>query len=199
MRIRCREYVSLAVIGIYRYRCGEGLRHAEAVLTIRPATVEDAEEIAGVHVRAWQVGYRGLLADDYLDGLQAKDRMRRYTFGLTGPDHPATSVAIAEGALCGMVTTGLCRDEDAPESGEVYALYVDPARWGSGVGRLLIAEARASLRSQGLLDARLWMLAGNERGHRFYSADGWHMDGQRRQAEVWGVWVDEVLFHRRLT
>ena len=31
--------------------------------------------MVGVHVRSWQVAYRGLFPDDYLDGLRAEDRL----------------------------------------------------------------------------------------------------------------------------
>jgi hypothetical protein len=34
--------------------------------------------VALVHVRAWQVGYRNLLPDEYLDGLWPEERARRY-------------------------------------------------------------------------------------------------------------------------
>ena len=36
--------------------------------------------VARVHVRSWQVGYRGLLPDAYLDGLRAEERAERYNF-----------------------------------------------------------------------------------------------------------------------
>ena len=38
---------------------------------LRPAEPDDAMEVARVHVRSWQAGYRGLLPDAYLDGLRA--------------------------------------------------------------------------------------------------------------------------------
>lgn len=154
--------------------------------------------MAGVHVRSWQVGYRGLFPDDYLDGLRAEDRMARYTFGDVRPDGPATLVAVVDAAICGFATTGPSRDEDAAGGGEVYALYVDPQHWGRGIGRSLMAEARAQLSRQGLAKAVLWVLAGNERAQRFYRADGWQSDGHRRQEYVWGALVDEVRFRRCL-
>ena len=40
-----------------------------ARMEIRLATPDDALVVAGVHVWSWQVGYRGLLDDDLLDGL----------------------------------------------------------------------------------------------------------------------------------
>ena len=39
------------------------------MMTVREAQPRDAAEVAGVHVRSWQVAYRGLFPDDYLDGL----------------------------------------------------------------------------------------------------------------------------------
>jgi hypothetical protein len=44
------------------------------VETVRPARPDDALPVAGVHVRSWQAAYRGLLPDDYLDGLRAEER-----------------------------------------------------------------------------------------------------------------------------
>ena len=168
------------------------------MLSLRPARPEDAAAVAGVHVRSWQVAYRGLLPDEYLDGLRPDDRVSHYTFGATDVGVPATVVAVEDGTICGFVTTGLCRDADEPGTGEVLALYVDPSRWGSGVGARLLAEARERLGQLGFTRALLWVLVGNDRAQRFYRIDGWWPDGGRRSAEVWGVVVDEVRLRRSL-
>ncbi|MBA8825603.1 ribosomal protein S18 acetylase RimI-like enzyme [Saccharopolyspora lacisalsi] len=163
---------------------------------MRDAEPEDAAEVARVHVRAWQVGYRGLLPDEYLGGLRLEDRTRRYTFGDTRPDQPATIVAVLDGRILGFATTGPSRDEDVPGSGEVYAIYVSPQTWGRGIGGTLLIEARARLLARGFTEAVLWVLAGNERAQRCYRADGWHRDGHRREEDVGGV-PTEVVRHRR--
>jgi hypothetical protein len=46
------------------------------------------------------------LPDAYLDGLRPEDRAARYAFDRAGPRHPATIVAIADGAIPGFATTG---------------------------------------------------------------------------------------------
>jgi ribosomal protein S18 acetylase RimI-like enzyme len=69
---------------------------------------------------------------------------------------------------------------------------------GRGIGRSLIAHARARLSRQGFAEAVLWVHAGNDRAHRFYRADGWQPDGHQRQEYVWGVLADEVRYHRWL-
>jgi len=173
-------------------------RENKQVLSVRAARREDAAEVAGVHVRSWQAAYRGLLPNEYLDGLRPEDRMTRYTLGATEPGQPSTIVAVERGAICGFATTGTTRDTDVPAVGEVYAVYVDPEGWGRGIGRLLMAEARARLGRQGFTEAVLWVLLGNARAEHFYRADGWLPDGQRREEAVWGVCVDEVRYRRHI-
>jgi ribosomal protein S18 acetylase RimI-like enzyme len=171
------------------------------VLTLRSARPEDAADVAAVHVRSWQVAYRGLLPDDYLAGLRPEDRMDRYTFGSTDPDAPWTTVAVDNDLICGFATTGPCRDGDADAgaTGELFALYVDPGMWGVGVGRRLMEEARAQLVRRRFTEGVLWVLVGNDRAQRFYDIDGWVPDDGRRTEEIWGVRVDEIRYRRHLS
>jgi hypothetical protein len=103
---------------------------------IRPARPEDGADVARVHVRAWQVGYRGLLPDAYLDGLRPEDRVARYTFGVVDPMRPTTLVAVDAGIILGFATTGPSPDPDMPATRELMALHVDPDRWRRGLGRV---------------------------------------------------------------
>jgi hypothetical protein len=88
-------------------------------MLLRAARPDDAEAVAGVHVRSWQVAYRGLLPDDYLDGLRAEDRAARYTFAERDLQRPETIVAIERGTVCGFATTGPCPDDDRLGAGEL--------------------------------------------------------------------------------
>jgi ribosomal protein S18 acetylase RimI-like enzyme len=189
------------------------------VLRVRLARPGDEAEVAGVHVRSWQVGYRGLLPERYLQGLRAEDRRDRYVFASPRPEvvttlGPVTTVAVEDGVICGFVTTGPSPDArvsadvadvpgvadvpDVPGRGDVLALYVDPDAWGRGVGRRLMAEARRTLGDGGFAEAVLWVLVGNDRAQRFYRADGWRPDDRRRNVEVWGIAVEEIRYRRRL-
>jgi GNAT superfamily N-acetyltransferase len=168
------------------------------VMTVRRAQPRDAEAVAGVHVRSWQVGYGGLLPAEYLEALRPEDRMGRYQFDAPDPDLPFTVVAVEDDVIHGFATTGPARDVDALGCGELLALYVDPGAWGRGVGRRLMSEARAELGRRGFSEAILWVLVGNERAERFYVADGWVADDVGRRDEIWGVAVDEVRYRRPL-
>jgi ribosomal protein S18 acetylase RimI-like enzyme len=168
------------------------------VLSVRDAQPADALAVAEVHVRSWQRGYRGLMPDDYLDGLRAEERAARYVFGRPRSDHPSTLVAVEDEAVRGFATIGTAGEGSGSETGELLALYVDPCHWGRGIGRRLILEARERLVERGFDEAILWVLAGNARAERFYRADGWIPDGGRRQQDVWGITADEIRYRRSL-
>lgn len=165
------------------------------MLTVRQAVPGDAMAVAVVHVRSWQVGYRGLVPDQVLDRMAPEDRVARYDFGPERSGGPLTLVAVDGEALCGFATIGPAR---SGTPGELWALYVDPDRWRLGVGRLLIEQARTRLVQRGFKEAILWVMAGNERAERFYRSDGWTPDGGRKRDEHWGVLVDELRYRRDL-
>lgn len=167
-------------------------------IQIRPARPADADDVAAVHVRSWQVGYRSLLPADYLAGLRPDDRAWRYTFDDHDPAWPVTLVAVRDGTVVGFATTGPCSDQDPEAAGELMALYVDPPSWGTGTGRALITAARERLVDQAFTRAVLWVLAGNDRAERFYRNDGWTYDGGRRHDRVWGIDVEELRYARAL-
>ena len=155
-------------------------------MQLRRARVGDEHAVADVHVRSWQVGYRGLMADDYLDNLRPEDRADRYTFDV---DDPLTIVAVTD-RIRGFATI-------SPGAGELRALYVDPEAWGSGLGRALIVEAERRLAHHHAA-ATLWVLTGNTRARRFYEAAGWRPDGTERRDRVLGAALDEVAYRKTL-
>lgn len=149
-----------------------------------------------LHVRAWQVAYRGLLPDAHLDALDARERAARYDFDAGA--ELRTTLALAGDVLCGFVTTGPCRDADRAGVGELCALHVAPDRWGTGVGRVLIEAARAPLAQVGFADASLWVLTSNARARRFYEIDGWAPDGASQVGHFAGGSATELRYHRKL-
>nr|WP_228047558.1 GNAT family N-acetyltransferase [Saccharopolyspora sp. HNM0983] len=156
------------------------------------AAPADARAVARLHVRAWQVAYRGLLPDEHLDSLSVEQRAARYRFG-SGP--LTTALARESGDLLGFVTFGPAGDEAG--AGQVHALYVDPAAWRRGTGAALLEHAQNRLRAAGFGAAMLWVLAANDRARSFYARHGWRPDGGRRTECLGGRAVDEVRHRRR--
>jgi GNAT superfamily N-acetyltransferase len=150
------------------------------VTEVRAADPADAYEVALVQLRSWRSAYRGLIAQDFLDGLAPEFFADRYTFGRVGLRMPSTLVAVDGATILGLATTGLCRDGGFPNFGELMAIYVDPAHLRRGVGSSLLAAARERLRVVGVAGALLWVLHGNTAARKFYERDGWRFDGTCR-------------------
>ena len=163
---------------------------------IRPATPDDAEAIATVHVRAWQGAYRGLMPQDYLDRIDLIARVARWHEILARP----SDVFVAETAdrtILGFTGLSPSRDEDGDPAttGEVQAIYLTPDAWGQGTGRQLMAAAVARLASKGYTRATLWVLGTNARARRFYEAAGWTTDGATKDDDRHGFPITESATH----
>lgn len=155
-------------------------------MRIREAEPADAKAIAEVHVRSWQTAYRGQLSDDYLDGLSVDERLEQHRRSLEEPRAEwRTWVADEDGTVAGFAVTGPSEDADAePSTGEVYAIYLEPGRVGTGLGRTLFEHALADLRERGFSAVTLWVLESNERARRFYEVAGWRADGTKTNERV---------------
>lgn len=168
---------------------------------VRAASRSDAEAMGDLHVRAWQHGYRGMMPDDYLDGLRPHDRIEMWRDRL-GRDDELSPVLVAEldGAVAGFAALGRARDEPAADRapGELYALNVDPQVWGRSVGRSLLVAATRALTGLGYLDAILWVVRDNARARRLYESEGWAHDGGVVTEETFGVTVTEVRYTKSL-
>src|SRR3954451_14011406 len=111
----------------YAASASPGYGHALTSTRVRQAKVLDAADIAAVHVRSWQVGYRGLLPDELLDGLSIEARTRDWTRWLDAADDAGlTLVGQADGHTVGFCSVATpSRDPDAgARTAEIGALYV---------------------------------------------------------------------------
>ncbi|MGZ4541139.1 MAG: N-acetyltransferase family protein [Blastococcus sp.] len=171
-------------------------------MRIRPATIDDAHALAAVHIASCQGAYRGLLPDDYLDGLRVDRWQARWEQSLTANAWPVRGALLAEsggGETVGFVDLVPSRDGDAAAAtGEVTSLYVVPEHWGAGIGRALMTGAVDRLREAGFAQATLWVLRDNTRARRFYELAGWATDGTQKDAVVAGVPVTEIRYRRGL-
>ncbi|MBE1487933.1 ribosomal protein S18 acetylase RimI-like enzyme [Plantactinospora soyae] len=166
------------------------------MVSIRSEDPDDALAVAGVHVRTWQAGYAGIMPDEVLARLNVTAwAQRRRELGTAEPDHPfRTLVAESDtgtdaATVLGFATVGPYRRDQDPDRldhryGEILGIYVEPARWGAGIGRRLLTAAVAELTGQGQTELRLWVLADNGRARRFYERAGLVADGERSTYEV---------------
>ncbi|MDP9166114.1 MAG: GNAT family N-acetyltransferase [Actinomycetota bacterium] len=163
---------------------------------IRRATSADIAALSRVHLAGWQVGYRGLLPDSYLDNLSVSDNERRWGEWLAQGGR--TLVAERASTVFAFSSVGLVSDDDDadPATGELRALYADPAAWGTGAGRAVHDAALAALRAAGSTQATLWTFPTNARAIAFYERQGWLPDGVRKADTSRGFRLEEIRFRR---
>jgi len=163
-------------------------------VTIRRATVDDADAIATVHIASWRGAYAGIVPDAYLASLDVERRSELWLKSLSeGVAH--TWIASDRGRTLGFATLGPARDEDA-EAGdlELYAIYLDPEAWGRGVARDLMRTVLGEVRPG--VPVSLWVIADNDRARHFYRRHGFQTDGVERREDIGGADITEVRFRR---
>jgi ribosomal protein S18 acetylase RimI-like enzyme len=165
---------------------------------IRIAEPSDAREIAEVHVRGWQWGYRDVLPAEVLDSLSVERREQGWKEILTSlPAGAGVLAAVRKQRIVGFAGVGPCRDEDAPDgTGELSSLYIEEDVAGTGVGRALMTAAVDYARNSGYRELSLWVLERNARARRFYEAAGLRPDGSTKAEmhPVVPVLLEEVRY-----
>jgi GNAT superfamily N-acetyltransferase len=106
---------------------------------IRQATTSDIGDVARVHVAAWDAAKEGLDLTTRRTLEDREDLWARFLDAGRG----ALWLAEAEGGVVGFCAIGPSRDEDRAGESEIYTLYVDPHRWGRGIGSALMSQARS--------------------------------------------------------
>jgi len=168
-------------------------------IRIRPAADLDVPAMAVLHVRAWQVAYRGQLPDALLDGLSVSKRERDWRQIVQRQSHGPEVATIAD------VVVGFCdlvpaRDAaGAGDVGEIAAIYIDPVRWGVGVGRALLESGIERALRLGYRALTLWVLSTNNPARLFYERLGFAPDGESKRLDRPTFSVEEVRYRRALT
>jgi ribosomal protein S18 acetylase RimI-like enzyme len=139
-----------------------------SALTVRPATVDDAEGIARVHMQAWRETYSKLVEPGELDELSVERRAERWRQNLGA--ELQVWVAEAGGEILGFAAART-RDEESVRPRELEAIYLLADHHGSGVGQALLDAAI------GDAPAFLFVARDNPRAIRFYQRNGFAFDG----------------------
>jgi ribosomal protein S18 acetylase RimI-like enzyme len=142
-----------------------------ARIVVREAGLGDAPEVARVHVETSRAAYEGLLPDELRSAFTFERRRATWSETLRGG---AEFVYVAEdgGRVVGFASGGPERGGDVEYDGELYTVYVLPARQRLGAGRLLTLAVAERLASEGFRAMLLWVLEENEGARRFYETLG---------------------------
>ena len=130
-------------------------------VSLRRATVADAEAIAAVRVEGWQTAYRGMIPDQYLDEMLVDDHVlywKRILQALpAAADKACVYVAESEGHVIGFVSATLLAEPKHGYHAELGALYIRPQWQRAGIGRRMMHKVARTLQSWNCADLVVWV------------------------------------------
>jgi ribosomal protein S18 acetylase RimI-like enzyme len=152
-----------------------------APVLVRAGVAADADAIAGIGIRSWDITYRGIVPDAALaEWFEGNHQAWRDVFANRPTDSPwRVWVGERAGRLVGYATTTPAKNEWLPPpdgAGEITNLYLDPDVIGSGVGRLLYERSVADLAERGFDPLVVWAFRDNARATGFYERMGLTID-----------------------
>ena len=143
------------------------------MVSIRRATQDDVEVLAGLAADAWRNTHRDLIAADAIDDILGQwysvDVLRRRINGVP------LDVSESDSKVVGYAQHGPI----GAHVHEVYALYVAPAMLGMGIGWSLWAAMCKEARSTNRTVIELWVLDGNRSGIDWYKRQDGKEVGRR--------------------
>lgn len=152
-------------------------------MTIKPATLEDAQTLASIHLPAQQKAYSGIVDAEYLAQQTVEGYTRNWAGWIEDPNNPiSVFISYDAGNPAGFICIGPLRTPPPGTSkirpaypSEIYAVHVHPDCWGKGHGRALMAQGAKSVKEQKQNALCLWVIEKNEKARGFYD----HLGGQR--------------------
>lgn len=145
-------------------------------VSLRRATVDDAQAIAAVRVESWQANYRGMIPDNYLDEMRIEDSMLQWRQILQAmaqaADRICVYVAESDGHIIGFASGMMLPDRKLGMQAELTAVYLRPAWQRSGIGRRMVQKVARTLQAQGAESLLVWVISGNSIARNFYEELG---------------------------
>lgn len=140
------------------------------MLTVRQMVVEDASEVAKIHVRAWQKTYVGIMPQSLLDSLDVAERADRWRKNLSEFNNVIHLVCEKNGKIIGFGGGAHNRTLNLVPSAnhELWAIYADPDHWGEGSGFAILKDFHSRVKAPFCV----WVASENKIGHQFYQRAG---------------------------
>ena len=160
-------------------------------IVVRPVRDVDAEALGRVHATCWHETYDHLISKAALENVSPKRLAELWThWAAQGPEFKMFA-ALSDGEIVGFVGSGPARDRDAPRGRELYFIYLLDAFHGTGTGQRLFDAAVEKDEP-----VYLWVADDNPRAHRFYTRNGFTLDGATHTEPFLGETLTEVRFTR---
>lgn len=162
-----------------------------SLIEIRPASDEDAADLALAHEQAWRLAYTGIIPFPQLDRMIARRGPVWWRFALK---HGAGLLVVDfNGQIAGYANFGATRRTWRNFRNEIFELYLKPEFQGVGLGTRLFQATRTEIKARRPGGCVVWALAENEAACRFYRRLG-GKDVARANESFGGHALEKIAF-----
>jgi len=152
-------------------------------MIIRKATIQDLVEYTDCVIASWQSAYKGIVPDEYLNGMLAdnkRQQLEKNKKALTEPGDCEYYCAIYERKMIGILVINKNHIEN------FWAIYLIEEFWGKGYGKEILDFAINELKCAGHKKICLWVFEDNKRARRFYEKNGFNYEGINKVVYKYG-------------
>lgn len=161
-------------------------------MKIRKAVLKDAQSIAKISVETWNTAYKDILPQSVLDARKVDDKRIASWSNKINKQSDITIVCEENNDVVGFLWAGINRDSKITISNELYAIYVDNAKQGKGIGKMLFNEYRKIIKNKPFY---LFMAKGNVPTSKFYMAMGGKLNADYdKKANVENTIIEEIAY-----
>ncbi|EZH65012.1 hypothetical protein DH09_15295 [Bacillaceae bacterium JMAK1] len=114
---------------------------------IREVKLEDAKQVAHVHVNSWKTTYPGIVPTSFLDSLQVDQRAVLWESRIKAGTEVTYVASNDHSEIVGFISIG--RSKNVRAHAQVYALYLLEDVQRKGIGKALMKRAMEDFYEQG--------------------------------------------------
>ena len=139
---------------------------------IRKKERKDCADVAHVVTVAWNETYKGIVPDDFLEGLYLNEEQRTInSYNKFDENDNHQYVLEVYGKVIGFVNVGSTDEKEYDNCGELHAIYIINGYKGNGFGKKLINIGIEELKKMGYNKMIIGCLEGNP-SNEFYKHIG---------------------------
>lgn len=140
---------------------------------VRKAAIEDAEEIAYVHLESWKSVYSDLIDEQDVSNITLENRIALWESVLRMADNGQVALVLHDeyGKIVGFISGGKERTKRFEHDGEIYAVYLLDEYQRQGLGTRLLAAFCKEMYEVGYRSLLVWVLTKNP-SRAFYINNG---------------------------
>ncbi len=140
------------------------------MISIRPAHVGEATQIATLHAEIWRDTYQDVAPIAAIAKLDAAHRLKTWQNHLSNlTSHQGVLVALNGATIVGFIAFGPPTQTVFEAHGEIKHLYVAPFCKRQKIGQRLIHEAFGQMAKDGFVTAALAVVQSNANARAFYA------------------------------